>query len=253
MILNCEFCGCEFERLSRQKYCSEECRGKSQRKLDDNKEKEVINLYKKEFWTVPQLSKKFNCGKSTIHRVLKRNNIKERSHGQHHRLFDDKTEENICQLYLKGKTSGEIGKLYNINYRSVWSILKRHNIKCRPSTANFKGEGNPNWRGGIANEPYCILFNPEFKERVRDFWNRKCGICGKPESKNNRLLLVHHVDYNKKSCCDNPSFNSTPNLFIPLCHSHHSKTNYNRDYWEEMLSNYIMIYFDGKSYLSKGD
>lgn len=46
------------------------------------------------------------------------------------------------------------------------------------------------------------------------------------------------------SCCD-----GTPPLFIPVCQSCHAKTNLNRNWWEDMLTEYIMIWYDGESYL----
>jgi len=108
------------------------------------------------------------------------------------------------------------------------------------------GEHASGWKGGISFEPYCSKFNEKFKERVRNFWKRKCGICNKRESEENMRLHVHHVNYEKMVCC-----NDTPPLFIPLCHSCHSKTNSNRIGWEFNLTEYIMIYFDGESYLKK--
>lgn len=107
----------------------------------------------------------------------------------------------------------------------------------------MKGENSPMWKGGTSFEPYCPKFNNEFKERVRGFWGRKCGICGKFEEENGKKLHVHHVNYEKMVCCNNMA-----PLFVAACSSCHTKTNFKRDYWEEMLTNYIMIWFDGESY-----
>jgi hypothetical protein len=50
------------------------------------------------------------------------------------------------------------------------SDIKRGRGKfCSKSCAQTR-ENNANWQGGISFEPYCILFNNEFKERVREFW-----------------------------------------------------------------------------------
>ncbi len=124
--------------------------------------------------------------------------------------------------------------------------MKRPEVSKKVSAA-LRGPNSPNWRGGKSFEPYCELFNDEFKERVREFWGYKCGISGKHQNEEKRKLAVHHINYNKQTCCTK----DTP-LFIPLSHSWHSKTNYNRKYWEEILTNYIMIYFDGECYLPKG-
>lgn len=98
----------------------------------------------------------------------------------------------------------------------------------------YCGEDSPSWKGGISYEPYCILFNIEFKERVREFWNRKCVVCGKSEIEDKRKLDVHHVNYNKETCCDD----SIP-LFVILCRSCHVKTNSNRKYWEDEFKRII--------------
>lgn len=106
------------------------------------------------------------------------------------------------------------------------------------------GEGASSWRGGVSFEPYCYKFNEKLKERVRNFWNRECAICAKTEKENGRKMSVHHVNYNKMSCCD-----GTPPLFIPVCQSCHAKTNLNRNWWEHILTEYIMVWYDGESYL----
>lgn len=118
-------------------------------------------------------------------------------------------------------------------------------VFCSPKCQKIHNRGNnsSNWQGGISFKPYCSKFNEEFKERVRKFWNRKCGICGKTEIDNDKKLAIHHVNYEKMVCCD-----STPPLFIALCQSCHGKTNYNRKSWEYLLTEYIMIYFNGESY-----
>lgn len=110
----------------------------------------------------------------------------------------------------------------------------------------YCGEKNPNWQGGIAYLPYCQKFNNEFKERVRDFYGRVCVECGKPESENGERLSVHHVLFNKNTCCDN----SAP-LFVALCHSCHTRTNSNREYWEEKYTNLINEKYGGKCYYTK--
>ena len=112
--------------------------------------------------------------------------------------------------------------------------------------SDLRGENHPNWNNGSSFEPYCELFNNNFKERVREFWGRKCGISGITEEENGRKLCVHHVNYDKETCC-----NKNVPLFIPLSGTYHAKTNFNRDCWEEMLTNYIMIWFNGKTFSPK--
>ena len=108
----------------------------------------------------------------------------------------------------------------------------------------LSGSNSSNWKGGISFEPYCILFTKEFKERVREYFGYQCVECG--EKQNGRKLDVHHVNFNKDTCCDD----STP-IFVPLCRSCHSKTNFNRDYWQTHFTDMIDQHYGGKCYLSK--
>lgn len=103
-------------------------------------------------------------------------------------------------------------------------------------------ERAPNWQGGISFEPYCPKFNKEFKERVRAFFGYKCVECGLSEGE--KKLAIHHVNFNKMSCCD-----STKPLFVALCASCHAKTNGNRQYWEKHFTEIIMEYYNGYCFL----
>jgi hypothetical protein len=126
----------------------------------------------------------------------------------------------------------------------------------RHSDAILRGEKHPlfghrganaaHWLGGKSFEPYCPKFNRDFKERVREFWGRKCVVCGKTEKENGKLLCVHHVNYQKEACCDN----AHP-LFVALCVKCHTKTNGNRNYWKEFFTKLIVEKYGGRSYLSK--
>lgn len=109
----------------------------------------------------------------------------------------------------------------------------------------FKDPKNhPRWRGGISFEPYCEKFKPEFKERVREFFGRVCVECGTPE--NGRKLDVHHVNFDKSSCCSD-----VEPLFVALCRRCHVKTNGDREHWEQHFTELIMTKFNGQCYLSK--
>ena len=110
------------------------------------------------------------------------------------------------------------------------------------------GEQCVNWKGGISYLPYCEKFDEDLKNRVREFFNRCCYVCGKNEIDNKRKLDVHHVNYNKDTCCDD----SKP-LFVPLCRSCHSKTRGNREYWEEFFTVSLNYLTDGKCFYSKED
>jgi hypothetical protein len=107
-----------------------------------------------------------------------------------------------------------------------------------------RGERNHQWRGGSSFEPYCVLFNDEFRERVRIYFGYICVECGTPQ--NGRNHTVHHVNYDKETCC-----NKKIPLFVCLCNSCNGKANKNRPYWEQHFTEMINNYYGGKCYLSK--
>jgi len=74
------------------------------------------------------------------------------------------------------------------------------------------------------NTEYGAEFDNQLKEQVRFRDKYTCQICGCSQLENGRQLDVHHKDYDK--------LNNTLNNLISLCHSCHSKTNSNREYWE---------------------
>ena len=138
----------------------------------------------------------------------------------------DETKQRISKSVIAKNMKGENHPMYG-----------KHHIdesKKKMSKAN-SGENHPQWQGGISFEPYCSKFNEKFKEFVREQFDRKCFICNKSEAENKQKLSVHHTNYNKNCLCDESECR-----FIPLCISCHSKTNSNREYWEEYLQSKVL-------------
>ncbi len=92
----------------------------------------------------------------------------------------------------------------------------------------LKGEKSYLWKGGISFEPYGLEFNEDLKEVIRNRDRRKCQLCEKTELENKKKLDTHHIDYCKT--------NNDPKNLISLCNNCHSKTNTNRDYWINLIS-----------------
>lgn len=142
---------------------------------------------------------------------------------------------------MLGKTLSSETKL-KIGIKSKGRVVSEQ-VKLNASVRN-SGSGHPQWKGGISFLPYCQKFNAEFKERVRVFFNHTCVECGQPQT--TYQLHIHHVNFNKQSCCDN-----TAPIFVSLCHSCHSRTNYNRIFWEYWFTEMIMRHYNGQCYLPK--
>lgn len=144
---------------------------------------------------------------------------------------------NIAHVNLSDRMIGKVG------YWKDKYFTDEHKQKIANS---HKGKKAYQWKGGISFEPYCILFNKEFKERVREFFGQQCFECNKIENQNGRKLDVHHVNYDKMVCC-----NDVIPLFVALCRSCNIKANTNRKYWEEHFTQKIVKEFDGKCFYSK--
>lgn len=119
--------------------------------------------------------------------------------------------------------------------------------KMSKNHAEVNGANNPNWKGGSSFAPYCEKFNKDLKERVRNFFDRRCYICGKTEEENTKRLDVHHVNYDKMACC-----NDTIPLFVPLCMKCHRKISGDRKGWEEFFTISLNYLTKGKCFEPKG-
>jgi len=94
-------------------------------------------------------------------------------------------------------------------------------------TGNLVGEKAMHWLGGYSSSLYPEEFNEEFKESIRDRDGHKCVICWQSGKD------VHHIDYIKE--------NTTQQNCITLCRNCHAKTNGNRDYWQQELTQLVAI------------
>lgn len=107
-------------------------------------------------------------------------------------------------------------------------------------SVNRAGENSHTWLGGISFGKYCPKFNKSIKQYIREKYNNCDFISGLPDRicNDNRRLDVHHVDYNKQQGCDEHEWR-----LVPLSASNHSKTNYNRLFWNRLFT-YALQYWD---------
>jgi hypothetical protein len=135
------------------------------------------------------------------------------------------SEETKNKLRIKGT-----GRKHNLTTRLKMSKnmkgIKR-SLEFRQKMSNlYKGklvlDKNPNWRGGLSFEPYCINWVKELKEFIKKRDNYKCQniYC----NQTNYKLVIHHINYKKKDCFED-------NL-ITLCNSCNCYANKDREWWE---------------------
>lgn len=111
--------------------------------------------------------------------------------------------------------------------------LRETSRKWRQENPDFlRGKNSPAWLGGISFEPYGIEFNEKLKEEIRKRDNYACQMLDCNAIQNGKKFPIHHKDYNKRN-------NEDWNL-VTLCHSCHSKTNTNREYWENYFKENII-------------
>lgn len=105
-------------------------------------------------------------------------------------------KQEIIDLYISGKSSYEISKLYNCSRCLITTTLKRNNIKLRKG-GNKKGFipwnkgkkyeaitgcNNPNWKGGITPLNQRVRHCLKYKKWINDIFERDnytCQVCNK--------------------------------------------------------------------------
>lgn len=110
----------------------------SPRRLD-LPEKEIIRQYVEDKLSTTEISKKYNTHRTTIIRLLERNQIEMRNIGFYskskkaiNRLFSDEEEQEICQEYQSSKISTtKLSKKHKCDRSTISEILKRNKIKIR--------------------------------------------------------------------------------------------------------------------------
>ena len=113
-------------------------------------------------------------------------------------------------------------------HRGDKNPMKRLDVAAKSAAAR-KGKGgrcgdrSPSWKGGISREPYAWTFDDELKGKIHQRDGHQCQLCGVPQSKYNRKLDVHHIDYDKR--------NSDPVNLVALCRGCNARVNANREYW----------------------
>lgn len=233
------------------------------------RENEVVKCHLDGFSPL-ECSKIFYCSRTAIRKILHKFGVA-RNMIEAHKRFDI-SENEVINYYDDGNALSECAKKFECSQTSIYRILHKSNVlrSLRESHLGDKnhfygkhhttktkkkiskkvegrfGTSSPNWKGGISFDPYCIKFTKEFKERVREFFDRKCYVCGKSEEGLGRKLDIHHVNYDKMVCCNN-----VKPLFVPLCRSCHSKTGSDRESWEEFFTISISYLTQNKCYYTE--
>lgn len=211
---HCARCGEPYLTINsnQSEYCCKSCAFKERKFSEETKLKMSKSASAKKL----SEGHKNNISKSMIGK-------KNHFFGKKHSVFSrKKISDNIA-----GKNCGKENHFYGKSHKKSTLIKISEANKGRLLGSNnprygkgneIKGDRNPNWRGGISCEPYCINWTRELKEYVKE---RDGYRCLNPEClKTSAGLVVHHINYNKKDC-------RLSNL-VTVCASCNAKANFNR-------------------------
>ena len=144
------------------------------------------------------------------------------SHQGH--IVSIETRKKISEAMKKNPVRFYLGKKLSEKHRKKISRALKGQKHPWANPPHYKGEKNPNWKGGISKlELYPTDWTDDLKKSIRERDSYICQMCGIHQNELNRELNVHHIDYNKD--------NLNPDNLISLCQNCHGKTNYNREYW----------------------
>jgi len=108
---------------------------KSRRRFAEDIEKEICRLYVEAEKSMYALGKQFECLRTTIADILRRQNIETRKsnytgHTNGRNIFSLEQEKEICKIYQAGNISRRgLAKQFNCGKTTIRDILLRHNIK----------------------------------------------------------------------------------------------------------------------------
>lgn len=103
----------------------------SNAKIQESEYNNILNLYN-DGTTAPEIAKMYDVSSHVIYSILHKfpNRRKKKSY----KNFSNEEKENIVKLYLEGKSTVEIGKMYKFDHHSIASVLDEYNIDRRDAS-----------------------------------------------------------------------------------------------------------------------
>lgn len=103
----------------------------SNAKIQESEYNNILNLYN-DGTTAPEIAKMYDVSSHVIYSILHKfpNRRKKKSY----KNFSNEEKENIVKLYLEGKSTVEIGKMYNFNHHSIAAVLDECHVDRRDAS-----------------------------------------------------------------------------------------------------------------------
>lgn len=214
---NCKFCQEEFKvplTLKKRKFCSIECSRKGQERKRENKNLSICVICDNEF---KHYGSRITCSRECYAKYMSKTRM---GSGNPSYKGEDKFLEVVCMNCEK-----------KFSYSRVGLHKNKERYFCSLDCVNsfYSGENHPYWKGGKSKYP--LIFNDKLKNLIKKRDNYCCSLCGILEKDNDRLLSIHHIDYDKNNC--------DKNNLITLCESCHCTTNFNRNFWEFLFKSIL--------------
>lgn len=192
------------------------------KRITKNQEEDIIKLYQ-EGKSTSEVAELIGVGATSVRRILKKYDIQIRSKGTHKTVnkFSSELESNMIKLYLDGKNTNEIAKIFGTYNTSVRRVLLRNNIELRSSSEAHRvvnlediksKENTPEFDyfigliatdGCITDNRVVLDFSEENKELL-DYWNEflgnKCNITSYVHKKFN--VPQYRISFRNEEICD---------------------------------------------------
>lgn len=155
---------------------------------------------------------------------------------RHCSYFDNEKLVNnigINNSFYGKKHSVATKKKISISRAGKGTKEKNHNY----NGGHWKGNKNPNWKGGVYFSFYGEDWTEDLKKFIRNRDNNRCQF---PECEHkNFVQCVHHIDGNKLNC--------QPSNLITLCKKCHQKIHVSskKEEYDNMLKEQIIKLMDG--------
>lgn len=103
----------------------------SNAKIQESEYNNILNLYN-DGTIAPEIAKMYDVSSHVIYSILHKfpNRRKKKSY----KNFSNEEKENIVKLYLEGKSTVEIGKMYNFNHHSIAAVLDECHVDRRDAS-----------------------------------------------------------------------------------------------------------------------
>ena len=169
--------------------------------------------------------------------------------------------EKIVQLYNSNKSTQEIAKVYNCNPCTIGRLLKKNGVQLRKGGNRkgfipwnkgkpyyaIRGEKNPRWKGGITNLNQQIRHCIEYKNWIKQIFERDDWTCQKCSKRGGNIEADHYPKEFSKILKDNniTSYKDAQECSIlwdikngrTLCLKCHNRTKQVRSRFKKVCSN----------------